>query len=315
MEFEKDVPRWDNPGAEPPEELLENGFVAGYKPPAGYFNWFFNKISAAVKEIREKMFSGNYNDLNNKPTSMKNPYALTVNGKSYTGESTVNAGTQGIAYGGTGATTAEQARINLGTVSQDDFNEGIEKVSELALSGERITIDVDATAGDYVLFAKDALNGLGNGGMSIFLVRVSYAVSGKTAWIPLMYDGNNLQYFSKENVNENTSNADIQFGVASRLVGGTKGYNLYLYAKYEHGYSGSDGTAEGYAITKLEIIHYMNNGLQLFDTAIGLQADDGKDIDGYTYDEFYFYEAIKSNKTYVQELAPSYPQENDLWIW
>lgn len=40
------------------------------------------------------------------PTSLKNPNALTVNGKTYDGSSAVNAGVQTVANGGTGATDA-----------------------------------------------------------------------------------------------------------------------------------------------------------------------------------------------------------------
>lgn len=53
MSFTK-PPEWKNAGAEPPTELVENGFVAGYKPPAGYFNWFWNKVSVCIKELQEK---------------------------------------------------------------------------------------------------------------------------------------------------------------------------------------------------------------------------------------------------------------------
>ena len=54
-------------------------------------------------------FSGSYTDLKNKPTSLKNPNALTVNGKTYDGSSAVNAGVQTVANGGTGQTTAKAA--------------------------------------------------------------------------------------------------------------------------------------------------------------------------------------------------------------
>ena len=54
-------------------------------------------------------FSGSYTDLTNKPTSLKNPNALTVNGKTYDGSSAVNAGVQTVANGGTGQTTAKAA--------------------------------------------------------------------------------------------------------------------------------------------------------------------------------------------------------------
>ena len=55
MEFEKKVPQWDNVGTEPPDELKSGGWKAEYKPPAAYFNWFWNRVSACLTEIREKM--------------------------------------------------------------------------------------------------------------------------------------------------------------------------------------------------------------------------------------------------------------------
>lgn len=55
INFEKKTPDWENIGAEPDAELKKGGFRAGYKPPAAYFNWFFNRISACVKELQEKL--------------------------------------------------------------------------------------------------------------------------------------------------------------------------------------------------------------------------------------------------------------------
>lgn len=55
MDFEKNVPEWQAKGAEPPSSLKENGFEAGYKPPAAYFNWFWNRVSACLTEIRSKL--------------------------------------------------------------------------------------------------------------------------------------------------------------------------------------------------------------------------------------------------------------------
>lgn len=50
--LKRQVPDWENVGVEPDSELKKNGFKAGYKPPAAYFNWFFNRISAATKELQ-----------------------------------------------------------------------------------------------------------------------------------------------------------------------------------------------------------------------------------------------------------------------
>ena len=48
MNFEEKIPDWDNVGVEPDAQMKKDGFKAGYKPPAAYFNWFFNRISASV---------------------------------------------------------------------------------------------------------------------------------------------------------------------------------------------------------------------------------------------------------------------------
>ena len=47
------------------------------------------------------------------PTSLKNPNALTVNGKTYDGSSAVDAGVQAIANGGTGASDGQTAFDNI----------------------------------------------------------------------------------------------------------------------------------------------------------------------------------------------------------
>ena len=69
------------------------------------------------------------------PTSLKNPNALTVNGKTYDGSSAVDAGVQTVANGGTGVTT--QAEINKAFIGNldigtDDVTDGTEFVSSFA---------------------------------------------------------------------------------------------------------------------------------------------------------------------------------------
>lgn len=53
MSFEKKVPEWNAAGTEPPSSLKESGFTPGYKPPAEYFNWFWNRVSECLKELQE----------------------------------------------------------------------------------------------------------------------------------------------------------------------------------------------------------------------------------------------------------------------
>lgn len=54
MDFEKKVDLWQNEGGDP-GELKEKGFTGGYHPPAGVFNWLFNKITACINEIQAKL--------------------------------------------------------------------------------------------------------------------------------------------------------------------------------------------------------------------------------------------------------------------
>ena len=69
------------------------------------------------------------------PTSLKNPNALTINGKTYDGSSAIDAGVQTVANGGTGVST--QADINKAFVGDlelggSDVTDGTEFVSSYA---------------------------------------------------------------------------------------------------------------------------------------------------------------------------------------
>lgn len=70
MDYEKKVPEWHAEGTEPPESLKQSGFEAGYKPPAAYFNWFWNRVSACLTEIRSKL-SGH-------AANKENPHGVTA---------------------------------------------------------------------------------------------------------------------------------------------------------------------------------------------------------------------------------------------
>lgn len=54
MEFTKKPPTWENAGQEPSLELQQEGFKAGYKPPAPYFNFLFHQYTECIKELQEK---------------------------------------------------------------------------------------------------------------------------------------------------------------------------------------------------------------------------------------------------------------------
>lgn len=52
MKFNNTPPKWDAAGTEPTTALQTEGFKAGYKPPAPFFNYLFNRITACIKEIQ-----------------------------------------------------------------------------------------------------------------------------------------------------------------------------------------------------------------------------------------------------------------------
>ena len=69
MDFNNTLPEWQNTGIEPSDTLKNNGFVAGYKPPANIFNWFWHKVSAAITELQIKLKSH--------AESTSNPHGVT----------------------------------------------------------------------------------------------------------------------------------------------------------------------------------------------------------------------------------------------
>lgn len=55
LTFNNSPVAWLATGAEPTNEFLINGFTAGYKPPAEYFNFVFNRTYLAINELQNKL--------------------------------------------------------------------------------------------------------------------------------------------------------------------------------------------------------------------------------------------------------------------
>lgn len=70
MDFNNKAPDWSAPGVEPPASLKEQGFEAGYKPPASFFNWFWTRVSSCLSELQNKL-SGHAD-------SKSNPHGVTA---------------------------------------------------------------------------------------------------------------------------------------------------------------------------------------------------------------------------------------------
>ena len=89
----------------------------------------------AISGKADRRHTHTKSDITDFPTSLKNPNALTINGKTYDGSTAVDAGIQTVANGGTGVTT--QADINKAfianlDVGDSDVTDGTEFVSSWA---------------------------------------------------------------------------------------------------------------------------------------------------------------------------------------
>ena len=89
----------------------------------------------AISGKADKSHTHTKSQITDFPTSLKNPNALTINGKTYDGSTAVDAGVQTVANGGTGVTT--QADINKAFIGNldvgvSDVTDGTEFVSSYA---------------------------------------------------------------------------------------------------------------------------------------------------------------------------------------
>ncbi len=64
IQFEEVSPGWQAEGAEPRPEMKTEGFIAGYRPPAGYFNWFWARVSRCISELQQKISAHSQNNTN-----------------------------------------------------------------------------------------------------------------------------------------------------------------------------------------------------------------------------------------------------------
>ena len=94
-----------------------------------------SEVDTKLSGKADKIHTHTKSQITDFPTSLKNPNALTVNGKTYDGSSAVDAGVQTVANGGTGVTT--QAEINKAFIGnldtgESDVTDGTEFVSSYA---------------------------------------------------------------------------------------------------------------------------------------------------------------------------------------
>lgn len=51
--FTKQPPEWKSKGVEPPQGIKDSGWQVAQRPPASYFDWFFNRTYEALKELQD----------------------------------------------------------------------------------------------------------------------------------------------------------------------------------------------------------------------------------------------------------------------
>lgn len=81
MEFQYQAPSWENEGQTPPQELIQNGFTAGYKPPASFFNWFWYTVSKCIGELQ-----GGFQNFETEFTGLSGELAKKLDVSEFTGE-------------------------------------------------------------------------------------------------------------------------------------------------------------------------------------------------------------------------------------
>ncbi|EAE5980045.1 hypothetical protein LG489_001404 [Listeria monocytogenes] len=73
--FNANLAPWEATGTKPPDSTIQNGWLAGTKPPADWFNWYFNSTYTALKELQElAAFNA---DLINHIGNTNNPHSVT----------------------------------------------------------------------------------------------------------------------------------------------------------------------------------------------------------------------------------------------
>jgi hypothetical protein len=168
MPFEKTLPEWNAAGVEPPQSLKDAGWAAEQKPPADYFNWYFNLVYNALKELQEKGYtqseidgfvSSLRNDLDNVDITADSILTKikTVDGAGSGLDADTLDGKHASDFAASGHTHNNATQTNAGFMSSADKA----KVDGIEASAQKNTItSVNSKTGDVVLGKSDV--GLGN---------------------------------------------------------------------------------------------------------------------------------------------------------
>lgn len=147
MPFDQNqLPTWNKEGVEPPQSLKDDGWQPSQKPPADYFNWFFNKTFKALQSL---FTNAQHKDEKGQPNGYA---ALDANGKVINADGTYPGGVQSV-NGRTGTVNLTASDVGASpTGHTHTFAEIASKPT--TLSGYGIT---DAATADAVKQVNDAV--------------------------------------------------------------------------------------------------------------------------------------------------------------
>ncbi len=161
MPWTEDLPEWNEAGVEPPAAKKNTGWEPEEKPPAGWFNWLFNRIYDCIVELRDNVAT---NPLN---------ADLDCDGNTITGAQIEDYVETAVISSGTGAQTLDLEDGNVfehtvdanteTTISLDSVRSGAQSFTlHLIQHGDEPTVTLNFTIhwpGDTIPnFALEGLN-------------------------------------------------------------------------------------------------------------------------------------------------------------
>ena len=147
MEFNNKPTQWDAKGVEPTTELKEKGFTAGYKPPADYFNYLFNKITACIKELQSGL--SNVNNTADADKSVKHATTATEANSATKATQDANGNVITDTYAKKTETNAIKTTVgdsNVEYTTQKVFGDNFMPIIELHKGGNLINAVKDLSA-------------------------------------------------------------------------------------------------------------------------------------------------------------------------
>ena len=132
--FEKELPEWLAKGVKPPQDILNDGYTAGYKPPAEWENWFRNTVYEVLLEMRTKLNDADIESLSDHLTDTTIHFQKSDVSKSDVGLSNVDNVKQ-IPASEKGSSNGVATLSSSGNVPSSQLGNAFTSVSDLFVTG------------------------------------------------------------------------------------------------------------------------------------------------------------------------------------